>query len=65
MTSDLGDCECADWVKDHAFVVNLVKAETVDKLVDKLKAGDVIAKETVIADRESSCISTPPLSNSF
>lgn len=40
-------------LKDHAFVVNLVKTETVEKLVAKLKAGDVIAKETVIADRES------------
>lgn len=36
--------------KKFAFVVNLVKQESVDQLVEKLRVGPFIAKETVIAD---------------
>lgn len=37
-----------------AFVVNLVQQESVDQLVEKLRVGAFIAKETVIADSEYS-----------
>ncbi|RPB07617.1 hypothetical protein P167DRAFT_529856 [Morchella conica CCBAS932] len=36
--------------KKFAFVVNLVQQESVDQLVEKLRVGAFIAKETVIAD---------------
>ncbi|KAL7268210.1 E3 SUMO-protein ligase pli1 [Rhizina undulata] len=36
--------------KKFAFLVNLVRLESVEKLVDRLRAGDYIAKENVIAD---------------
>jgi hypothetical protein len=45
--------------KEFAFIVNLVKTETVDDLVRELrKGGRAIAKETVIADSISTTSST-------
>jgi len=36
--------------KDYIFVVNLVKVDTVDNLVQKLRDGNAIEKQTVIAE---------------
>lgn len=47
-----------------AFVVNLVKQESVDSLVEKLRVGPFISKETVIDDSELSLYPStaiPPL----
>lgn len=36
--------------KEFGFIVQLVKSESVENLVDKLKVGNAIEKDTVIAD---------------
>jgi hypothetical protein len=36
--------------KDFIFIVNLVKVDTVDNLVQKLRDGNAIEKQTVIAE---------------
>lgn len=40
--------------KEFSFIINLVKSETVENLVERLRRGSSIAKETVIADSKLS-----------